>query len=96
MAELLVGGRLVPVNQINQASQMVSVECVSVRDLQDSGIILYFLLTEIRCKLQRTNRLGLLVLIVGDLKTLQANANGMNIRATINPSNPNGMNTTKK
>ena len=75
MVELRVGGRLVPVNQIIQASQMVSVECVSVRDLQDSGIILYFLLTEIRCKLQRVNRLGL---IVGNLKALQANANGMN------------------
>ena len=76
MEELRVGGRLVLVNQINQASQMVSVECVSVRDLQDSGIILYFLLTEI------SNRLGLLVLIVGDLKTLQANANGMNTPTT--------------
>ena len=34
MAELLVGGRLVLVNQIDHASQIARVECVSVRDLQ--------------------------------------------------------------
>jgi len=104
MEELRVGDRLVPVNQINQALQMVRVECVSVRDLQDSGIILYFLLIEIICKLQRTNRR------VGHLKTLiQAKKYRLcrirfsdcrqmiqAIRATINPSNPNAMNTTKR